>query len=85
MYRIEYARQAAKAMQAMPREMAATVRGKIERLAADPFAPNPNVKKLVGRDGYRLRIGSWRVIYEIHGDRLVIFVLAVAPRGSIYQ
>src|ERR1035441_488879 len=47
---------------------------KIKQLAADPYAPNNNLKKLQGRNGYRLRIGDWRVIYELHDDRLVMLV-----------
>jgi mRNA interferase RelE/StbE len=57
---------------------------KIKEVAADPWAPNNNLKKLQGRDGYRLRIGDWRVIYELHDDRLVMLVLEVGPRGGIY-
>lgn len=71
-------------MRTIPRNVAMTIRGKIEGLAADPFSAT-NVKKLVGRPGYRLRVGDWRVIYEIEGGRLVIHVLAIAPRGGIYQ
>ena len=57
----------------------------ISLLAADPFAANNNVRKLVGHEAYRLRVGDWRVIYEIEGGRLVIHVLTVAPRGGAYQ
>lgn len=83
MFRIEYSRDALKALRGMPRNVQTGIVAKIEQLAADPFKA-PQVKKLVGREGYRLRYGDWRVIYEIHGDRLVIFVLAVAPRGGVY-
>lgn len=85
MFKIEYSRESFKSMKSMPRNASATIRGKIEQLAADPFAANNNVKKLEGRPGFRLRVGDWRVIYEIHNDRLVIFVLAVAPRGGAYR
>lgn len=85
MYQIEYTRDAVKALKAMPRNVSLQVRSKIELLAADPFATNNNVKKLVGREAYRLRVGDWRVIYEIEGGRLVIHVLTVAPRGGVYQ
>lgn len=85
MYQIEYTRDAVKALMAMPRNVSQQIRGKIELLAADPFAANNNVKKLVGREAYRLRVGDWRVIYEIEGGRLVIHVLTVAPRGGAYQ
>ncbi|MBK5914699.1 type II toxin-antitoxin system RelE family toxin [Rhodocyclus purpureus] len=84
MCQIEYSRDAFQALRAMPRNVAATIRRKIDLLATDPFAAG-NVKKLVVREGYRLRVGDWRVIYEIDGDRLVIHVLAVASRGGVYQ
>ena len=85
MFQIEYTRDAVKALKAMPRNVSLQIRGKIEQLATDPFASNNNVRKLVGREGYRLRVGDWRVIYEIEGGRLVIHVLTVAPRGGAYQ
>lgn len=85
MYQIEYTRTALKALKAMPRNVALQIRSKIESLAADPFATNNNVRKLVGCEAFRLRVGDWRVIYEIEGERLVIHVLTVAPRGGVYQ
>jgi mRNA interferase RelE/StbE len=85
MFQIEYTRDAVKALKAMPRNVSLQIRGKIEQLATDPFASNNNVRKLVGREAYRLRVGDWRVIYEIEGGQLVIHVLVVAPRGGAYQ
>jgi mRNA interferase RelE/StbE len=61
----EIRREAAKSMKAMSRNVAATIRDKLEQLAKDPFAPNNNVKKLEGRPGFGLSVGDWRVIYEI--------------------
>jgi len=84
MYQVEYTRDALKALRAMPRNDASFVRGKIEKLAENPFAAS-NVKKLVGRDGYRLRAGDWRVIYQIDGQRLVVHVLAIAQREGVYK
>ena len=34
---------------------------------------------------YRLRVGDWRVIYEIENDGLIILVLRVASRGEVYR
>lgn len=84
MFRIEYTREALKTLKAMPRNLQAGLVGKVEQLAANPFEAS-NVKKLIGRNGYRLRFGDWRVIYEVHGDRLIIVVLAIAPRGGAYK
>lgn len=49
-----------------------------ENFCLDPHARNPNLTKLQGRSGYRLRVGGWRVIYELEDDQLVILVLKIA-------
>ena len=85
MYKITYTTQAAKALFKMPRNTSQLLREKIERVAVDPFASIPNAKKLQGRSGYRLRVGDWRVIYEINNDQVVIIVIKIAPRGEVYQ
>jgi len=54
-------------------------------LAKDPYAPNPNVRKLKDRPGYRFRVGDWRIIYEIRKDELIILVLKIAPRGEVLR
>ena len=84
-WRIEYSADALIALRRIPANLARTIRAKIERLAADPLAPNNNVKALKGRPGYRLRVGDWRVIYSLRRDVLVVHVLAIAPRGRAYD
>jgi mRNA interferase RelE/StbE len=85
MYSIEFSKQSRKCLAAMPATTSRLIQSKIEQLASDPFAQNNNVKKLEGRPGYRLRVGNWRVIYEIQESRIVVYVLAIAPRGGIYK
>ena len=58
---------------------------KLQELAVDPYARNNNVKKLVGRPGFRLRVGDWRLIYELHAAELVVLVVKFGPRSSIYE
>ena len=69
----------------MPRNVAMLIREKLEAIAANPYADYPNAKKLQGRDGYRLRVGDWRVLNEIQDDKWVILVLKVASRGEVYR
>lgn len=53
-------------------------------LAKNPFADDADVKKLQGRSGYRLRVGSYQVIYELENNKLIIQVLEIAHRKDIY-
>ncbi len=82
---IEFSRDAAKTLLRMPTNTAALIRKKIDLLAQAPFAPNANVKALRGRPAFRLRVGDWRVIYELDHGRIVVLVLDIGPRGSIYE
>ena len=41
--------------------------------------------KLSGRPAWRIRIGNYRVIYEIHDDRLLVVVVAIGHRKDIYR
>jgi mRNA interferase RelE/StbE len=84
-YKIIFSTQAAKSLLKMPRNSANLIREKLEQVAVDPFASIPNARKLQGRQGYRLRVGDWRVIYEIDKDQVVIIVLKIAPRGEVYR
>ena len=85
MYEILFTKQADRALRKMPPATARLIREKLDQLAQDPYARNPNLTKLQGRPGYRLRVGDWRVIYELEEDRLVILVLKVASRGGVYR
>jgi mRNA interferase RelE/StbE len=66
----------------IPRNEAEKIRRKIYQYADDPSALKANVKKLQGREGFRLRVGNWRVIFDENGE--VLDVLEVDSRGSIY-
>jgi mRNA interferase RelE/StbE len=84
-YSIVFTRQAVRILQKMPHDIALGIRQRLDQIAVDPFAQQPGVTKLQNRDGYRLRVGDWRVIYDIQKEKLVILVLKIAPRGEVYR
>jgi mRNA interferase RelE/StbE len=85
MYRVLFSRDSINVLRRMPRNTARLIRSKVDGLAQDPYAPNNNVKKLVGRPGYRLRVGDWRVIYDLNNGLRILSVERIAPRGGAYQ
>ena len=44
-----------------------------------------DIKKLVGRDGYRLRVGKWRLIIDIYEEKKLINVRSLDSRGQVYK
>ena len=45
----------------------------------------PGCKKLKNRDAYRIRVGEYRIIYEIHDDVLIVLIVRVAHRRDAYK
>lgn len=85
MYRIEIGAEAERDLRRMPRNTAKRIRSKLVALAEDPFARNRNVKKLSGRDAWRLRIGDWRALYTLDTENQIISIMVIRPRGSAYD
>jgi mRNA interferase RelE/StbE len=69
----------------MDPRIAKRIRSKVLALARDPNAPNNNLKKLTGVDGYRLRVGDWRVIYTLSHQALTVVVIRVGHRSEVYE
>nr|WP_306269414.1 type II toxin-antitoxin system RelE/ParE family toxin [Pararhizobium sp. IMCC3301] len=83
MKQVTYTKQAIKMLSRMPASTLRTIRAKIAIYAETPEKLSANVKKLQGVEGFRLRVGDWRVIFN--EDAQVVAVLKVAPRGSAYS
>ncbi|NLT35275.1 MAG: type II toxin-antitoxin system RelE/ParE family toxin [Gaiellales bacterium] len=56
---------------------------RIEALSEDPRPPG--CEKLTGREQYRVRQGVYRIVYGIEDDRLVVYVVKVGHRSSVYR
>ena len=54
---------------------------RIYNLADNPYH---NAKKLVGRDAYRIRVGNYRIIYEIINNELIVLVINIGHRKDAY-
>jgi len=56
--------------------------------AINNLADNPRpigCKKLSGRSAWRLRIGVYRIIYEIYDDQLLVLVVEIGHRKEVYR
>lgn len=83
-WRIIIDRDARRSMRRLPRPLLGRLTAAIEGLADDPRPPG--CIKLTGYDDlWRVRVGDWRIIYAIHDDQLVIVVVEIGSRGSVYR
>ena len=67
----------------LPDSVAKNISEKILLLPKNPFPANS--KKLSGQDNYRIRIGSFRVIYSVSPKSKTVTVLRIADRKTIYR
>ena len=72
-------------LQRMPKNVVRTIIRNIKQLAENPYAPNNNITRLRGKSRYRLRVGDWRVLYEIDDDLHIIEVIKIGTRGGVYK
>ena len=83
MYEVQIERTAQKQLQKIPAPHFNRIIKAIYGLGANP-RPHGS-KKLSGRDGYRIRIGDYRVIYLIEDAVLKVFVIEIGHRKEIYD
>lgn len=82
-YAIEILRSAQKQLARLDRQDQDRVLAAIRGLAEEPRPPG--CKKLSGREAWRIRVGSIRVIYEIHDNHLRILVVVIGHRREVYR
>lgn len=85
MHRVLFTKSAERALLKLQRPIADRIREKLTLIAKEPYAHHSEVTKLQNRPGYRLRVGDWRVIYDIRNEEMVVLVLKIAPRGEVYR
>ena len=83
-YRIEVKRSAAKALKKIPKPDQKHISEKIDNLAEN--LPNPDTTKMKGNNPFhKIRVGDYRIIYEIQDDVLLILIVKIGHRKDIYR
>lgn len=83
-YKVEFKKSAAKALKLIPKSDQKRIARKIDGLAESP--PDPNTTKLKGDNPFhRVRIGNYRIVYEIQDDVLLILIVKIGHRKDIYR
>ena len=83
MYNVVIPRSAKKAIDRLPTSDGRRIYVAINGLVNDPRPPG--CKKLVDSPYWRIRVGTYRILYEIDGTELVITIVDVGHRSDIYR
>ena len=82
-YKVIFTKSVKKDFRKIPKLEASKVLNEIEELAKNPRSSK--TKKLKGEKLYRLRVGNYRVIYDIQDNLMLIFVVKLGHRSDIYR
>ena len=87
-YRLKLHKQVEKFLLSLAPDWRNRFRDKLEALRLDPYRhPQLDIKPMqgMGDSVYRLRVGQYRMIYRIHEQALVIYLMTAGSRGDIYK
>ncbi len=71
-------------MKRLPKRELRRIKKKIDDIAEN--LPDPATTKMKGNNTFhKIRAGDYRIVYEIHEDRLVILVVKVGHRKDVYK
>ena len=83
-YKIEWKQSAKKELKKLDKQIIPRILQAVENLAENPYSSGS--KKLIGSDSiYRIRVGNYRIVYNIKSSVLIIEIIKVGHRREIYR
>jgi mRNA interferase RelE/StbE len=82
-FRLQILRRAQRELASLKSPDYERVKDAIRGLGAEPFPRGS--KKLTGRQGWRIRVGPYRVVYEIDHQKQALTVLHIGLRRDVYR
>ena len=83
-YKIEWKQSAKKELKKLDKQIIPRILQAVENLANNPYSSGS--KKLIGSDSiYRIRVGDYRIVYNIKSSVLIIEIIKVGHRREIYR
>jgi mRNA interferase RelE/StbE len=82
-YKVEFVKSAQKELSKLPSQTSLKIVKAIHKLSIDPR--DGNVRPMVGTKSWRLRVGDYRVVYDIYDKKLTILIIRVRHRREVYR
>lgn len=83
-FSIQFKPLALRPLEKLPRDPQRRIAAKIDNLRDDPF-PTGCKKMVALPDAWRIRVGDYRVVYQVHRNILMVLVLTVGHRRDVYR
>jgi mRNA interferase RelE/StbE len=83
-YTVQFKPLALRQLEKLPRDIQKKLSVKIDALRDDPF-PSGSKKMAAIPDTWRVRVGDYRIVYQVHQKILLVLVLTVGHRKDVYR
>ena len=84
MYKIEFKKRVEKDLRKIEHKNQSNIFNKIKELSANPY-PNSSSKLVETDSCYRLRVGNYRIIYQVDENILSILIIRIRHRKDVYK
>ena len=85
-FKVEITTSAAKEFKKLPKSIKERVKEMVGFLELNPRSEFLNIKKMKGpTDLYRVRIGDYRIVYEIIDNKFIILIIKLGHRKEVYK
>ena len=85
-FEVEFTRRADRDLrQIADRAVRRRILARVSKLAADPRPPEATRLRGRPKDIWRIRVGDWRVCYQVRDHVLLVLIVVVGLRGDVYE
>ena len=78
---VEVSPKAMKYFNALDKPIQARIKNALRKLSLEP--PQGDIVSLSGKDGFRLRVGKYRLLFDVTSDKIIVYDIGL--RGQIYK
>jgi mRNA interferase RelE/StbE len=82
-YAVEFTKSAQKELNKLPSQTGLRIAKAVDKLSLEPR--KGNVRPMVGSESWRLRVGDYRIIYDIYDNKLIVLIIRIRLRKNVYK
>ncbi len=84
-YQVKLTKRAFKDLSALDRATQRRIDQRLLKLQTEPFSPDAEKLSGIKEDWFRVRVGDYRILYDVRSESLVVLVIRIGHRREIYK